>query len=98
MIVRLAQFTPKAGREESVLQTVRAHLAFTAGFPGCRRAYLGTPIHGQQLLVYSEWSGIGDVDRFDAAVRTDPRASSDFFSLLSSLAAPPHVSRFEVVD
>ncbi len=98
MIVRIAQFAPKAGHEEAVLATLRAHVAFAGAFPKCRRAYLGTPIHGRHVLVYSEWDNEADVDRFEAALRTDPGASSDFFSLLAKLGAPPPIARFAVSE
>lgn len=98
MIVRTAQYQPKSGLEEAVLASLRSHVGFTRGFPGCRRAYLGTPIHGRFFLVHSEWDREDDVERFEAAVRTDPRASSDFFSLLAKLAAPPAIARYTVLE
>ena len=96
MIVRIAQFAPRAGHEETVLHLLQSHLSFTERFAGCRRAYLGTPIHGQHVLVYSEWGDEGDVEGLEAALRSDPQASSDFFSLLGKLAAPPAIARYEV--
>lgn len=96
MIVRLAQFVPKPGQEESVVAVLRSQLPFIAGFPGCRRAYMATPIHGQGYLLYSEWISEDDVDRLEAALRSDPQASEGFFGLLGRLSTPPLIARFDI--
>ena len=96
MIVQLAQFAPKQGEEESVRQTLRTQLAFVAGYPGCHRAYMATPIHGQRYLLYSEWVSEDDLDRHEAALRSDPQASGEFFGLLGRLSSPPLMARYEI--
>lgn len=98
MIARLAQFNFRPGLEESSLPLLRSHLRFIASFPGCRRSYLGRPIHGQQFLLYSEWGAEEDLQRLEGALRGDPSASSDFFALLGRLAAPPHIAQYEIVE
>ena len=98
MIVRIAQFAPKPGQEETVLQMLRSHIAFLAGSPGCRRAHLGTPIHGQHLLLYSEWNSEADVERLEGSLRSNPQASSVFFGLLGRLSTPPLIARYEAAE
>ncbi len=96
MIVRIAEFGPKPGQEEAVLQMIRSHLGFIAKFPGYQRAYVGTPIHGQRYLLYSEWNSEDDLDRFEAALRSDPQASGLFFGLLGRLTSPPSIARYDI--
>ena len=98
MIVRIAQFAPKPGQEETVLQMLRSHLVVIAGSPGCRRAYLGTPIHGQHMLLYSEWSSEVDLERLEGTLRSNLQATSDFFGLLGRLSGPPLIARYDVQD
>ena len=98
VIARIAQFAPKSGEEEGVLATLRAHRDFVVGVPGCRRAYLGMPIHGRAVLLYSEWGDEADVEGLEAALRSDPRASGDLFGLFGRLSAPMSVARFQILD
>ena len=98
MFVRLEQFALKPGAEERGLPAIREHAAFIARAAGCRRAYVATPIHGTAILVYSEWDAESDLNRMEATFRMDPNASGSFFSLLSLLQSPPHLSRFQTVE
>jgi len=96
MIVRTARFAIKTGLEDSTVPLLQSQLRFIESFPGCRRAYLGTPIHGKDFLLYSEWDTRDDVERLDAALRGDSNSSRDFFALLGRLAAPPHIAQYEL--
>ncbi len=98
MFVRLEQFALKPGTEERGLPAIREHAAFIARSPGCRRAYVATPIHGTSVLVYSEWDSEADLDRLETSLRMNPAASGSFFSLLPLLQTPPHLARFQVVE
>ena len=98
MIARLATFTFKAGLDETSLPFLQSHLRFMASFSGCGRAYLARPIHGQQFLLHTEWADEQDLQRLDAALRSDPNASGDFFALLGRLSAPPHIAQYEVIE
>ncbi len=98
VFVRTVEFTLKPGTEEKALALLREHTQFIAGFPGCVRAYVATPIHGTSHLVHSEWSAEIDIDRLEGALRSDPTASSPFFGLMSMLRVPPHVARFQVLE
>ena len=97
MFVRVAQFTFRAGTEENGLSLLREDIAFIAKSPGCKRAYLATPIHGPSFMVYSEWDSEADIERFEGAMRMNPGASSTFFGLMPLLQGPAHIARYEVV-
>lgn len=97
LIARVAQFAPKPGEEDHVLLALQSHRDYLAAFGGCRRAYLGTPIHGRQILVYSEWESETDVERLEAALRGDLRVSSDLFGLLGRLSTPMTIGLFAVL-
>lgn len=98
MIVRIAQFAFKPGTEEQGVVLLRDHVAFLARSPGCRRAFLAAPIHGTAHLVYGEWESESEVDSVEAALRSNPEASSSFFGLMGMLQSPPHIARFEVFE
>ena len=98
MFVRVEQFAFKAGAEEKGIPMLREHAAFIAKSPGCTRGYLASPIHGTSFMVYSEWASEMDLERMEAALRSNPAASGSFFGLMGLLRSPPHVARFEVLE
>lgn len=98
MFIRIEQFAFKPGTEEKGIPLLREHAAFLARSPGCTRGYLASPIHGTNYVVYSEWPSEADLERMEAALRSNPAASGSFFALIGLLRSPPHVARFEILE
>ncbi|TLZ54253.1 MAG: hypothetical protein E6K17_08300 [Methanobacteriota archaeon] len=98
VFVRIEQFAIKPGAEEKAIPLLREHAEFIAKAPGCRRAYLASPIHGPAHLVYTEWESEVDIERLEASLRSNPAASGSFFGLMGLVRSPPHVARFQVLE
>src|SRR2546425_11647752 len=88
VFVRIEQFAIKPGAEEKAIPLLREHAEFIAKAPGCRRAYLASPIHGPAHLVYREWETEGDIGRLEASLPRHPGGSRSLFGL-HGLGRPP---------